>query len=168
MPLYEYYCSSCDGVFELIRPTRDASLEQPCPACDEDAKRIISRQWSAFIFREGYARRLPDDGGYYHFGKKVKSLITGPSDGFSHPEIDRPEPPEAPSIEEIEDFEQRQEVRAKTDPELVATVIDDVVRADREIKKRMVQTKGSRVTEAAKRRALAAERALTKKNPSEP
>lgn len=164
MPLYEYYCASCDGAFELLRPARDAALEQPCPICDADAKRIVSAQWSAFIFRDGYARRLPDDGGYYHFGKKVKTMITGPSDGFSHPELTPPEPPERPSIEAIEHFEYVQEARAKIDPDAGATVIDDSVRAEQDVKKRMLQTKGSRVEEAAKRRALNTARALKKKS----
>ena len=66
MPLYEYYCRECDGAFELLRPVREAAKAQPCPVCDEDADRIVSKEWSAFIFRDGYSRRLPDDGGYWH------------------------------------------------------------------------------------------------------
>ncbi len=29
MPLYEYYCEPCDGIFEAIRPMREASLPVP-------------------------------------------------------------------------------------------------------------------------------------------
>ncbi len=62
MPLYEYYCEPCNGIFELLRSAREASKPQPCPECDEDAQRIISREWAAFTFREGFPRRLPDTG----------------------------------------------------------------------------------------------------------
>ena len=32
MPLYEYYCSDCNGVFELLRPAKQAGDAQPQPA----------------------------------------------------------------------------------------------------------------------------------------
>ncbi|TAK74893.1 MAG: zinc ribbon domain-containing protein [Dehalococcoidia bacterium] len=66
MPLYEYYCEHCNGVFELIRPAREAARPQPCPECDNDAKRILSKEWAAFIYRDGLPRRLPDRGKYWH------------------------------------------------------------------------------------------------------
>lgn len=66
MPLYEYYCEHCNGVFELIRPVREAARPQPCPECDNDAKRILSKEWAAFIYRDGMPRRLPDRGKYWH------------------------------------------------------------------------------------------------------
>ena len=31
MPLYEYYCENCDGVFEAIRQMREASLAGTLP-----------------------------------------------------------------------------------------------------------------------------------------
>ena len=31
MPVYEYYCEPCNGVFELLRPARESSKAQPCP-----------------------------------------------------------------------------------------------------------------------------------------
>lgn len=113
MPVYEYYCEPCNGVFELLRPAREASKAQPCPECDEDAKRIISKEWSAFIFREGSPRRLPDTGGYWHLGKRVSKPLTGSIDGSAlrHPELydRRPDPP--PTREEIEAAEYRREVK---------------------------------------------------------
>jgi putative FmdB family regulatory protein len=165
MPLYEYYCGSCNGVFELLRPARDAALAQPCPQCDEDGKRIVSREFAAFTFRDGYPRRVPDDGTFYHFGKKVSAPISGPSDGYSHPEINPPDPIEAPSIEEIEGYEVYQESKRYVDPEIRARVIDDSVRKAQDVKKRMLKTKGTRVTEAAKRRALQAERETSRTTP---
>jgi putative FmdB family regulatory protein len=115
MPLYEYFCRECDGTFELLRPAREASKAQPCPSCDEDAGRIISTQWSAFIFRDGYNRRLPDDGGYWHLGKKVSKPISGPYDGFNHPELKKPEPSPEPTIEDLERYEVMHEVKREGD-----------------------------------------------------
>lgn len=111
MPLYEYYCQPCDGVFELLRPAREASKPQPCPECDDDAERIISKQWQAFIFRDGVPRKLPDDGTYWHLGKKVSKPITGPTDGVSHPELKKPKPDPAPTVEDIERYEVLKQVQ---------------------------------------------------------
>ncbi len=163
MPLYEYFCADCDGVFELLRPARQAQANQPCPECDTDAKRIVSKEFAAFIYREGYARRLPDDGSYYHYGKRVSAPISGPSDGFSHPELTRPEPTATPSIEDIETFEVLQEAKTHVDPEIRARVIDDTVRKEQDVKRRMITTKGTRTEERAKQAAFKAERQMSKK-----
>lgn len=103
MPLYEYYCEGCHGVFELLRPTREASAPQPCPECDEDAPRAVSN-FQAFTFRDGYARKLPDDGTYWHLGQKVSTPINGPTEPNQHPELARKNkrPPAPPTREEIE------------------------------------------------------------------
>ena len=58
MPLYEYYCESCDGVFETLRSIREASEPSPCPLCDRDGMRIMPTSFAAFTFRDGMARRL--------------------------------------------------------------------------------------------------------------
>lgn len=115
MPVYEYYCEPCNGVFELLRPAREASKAQPCPECDDDAKRIISREWSAFIYREGAPRRLPDTGGYWHLGKRVSKPMTSTVDGsaFRHPELDPPKPPPEVTREEIEAAEYRREMKSR-------------------------------------------------------
>ena len=65
MPLYEYICDSCEDVFELLRPVREASESQPCPQCDSEARRIISAEFHAFVMRGGMARRIPDQGLYW-------------------------------------------------------------------------------------------------------
>ena len=162
MPLYEYYCGNCEGIFELLRPVSAAAQAQPCPQCDNDAGRIVSREFSAFIFRDGSARRLPDDGGYMHLGKKVKNMITSSTDAFSHPELNPEPPPSAPTIEEIERFEAQQHQKMEIDPEFRGRVIDDSTRREADIKSRMLSTRGSRVEEHAKRRALNIERAVKK------
>jgi putative FmdB family regulatory protein len=33
MPLYEYMCQDCDGVFELRRPFSEADKSAVCPSC---------------------------------------------------------------------------------------------------------------------------------------
>ncbi len=76
MPLYEYYCEHCNGVFELIRPVREAARPQPCPECDDDAKRILSKEWAAFIYRDGMPRRLPDRGKYWHVFEEKDTPMT--------------------------------------------------------------------------------------------
>jgi putative FmdB family regulatory protein len=103
MPLYEYYCDDCHGVFELLRPQREASDPQPCPECDADSRRIVSA-FEAFTFRDGYPRKIPDDGTYWHLGQKVSSPITGAVQANEHPELlkKKRRPPAPPTTEEIE------------------------------------------------------------------
>jgi hypothetical protein len=48
--------------------------------------------FNAFTFRDGYPRRIPDKGTYWHLGKEVKNLVTGPVRPNEHPEINKPEP----------------------------------------------------------------------------
>ncbi|MCL4240716.1 MAG: zinc ribbon domain-containing protein [Dehalococcoidia bacterium] len=91
MPLYEYFCEPCNGIFEELRPIREASDPVPCPQCYKDAKRIMPTSFAAFTFREGYPRRIPDDGSYYHLGKKVSKLVKSARPN-EHPEINKPEP----------------------------------------------------------------------------
>ncbi len=91
MPLYEYFCEPCNGIFEELRPIREASDPVPCPECYKDAKRIMPTSFAAFTFREGYPRRIPDDGSYYHLGKKVSKLVKSARPN-EHPEINKPAP----------------------------------------------------------------------------
>jgi putative FmdB family regulatory protein len=99
MPLYEYYCEPCHGIFEVIRPMREASLPVPCVECNRDAERIMST-FSAFVFRDGYPRRIPDKGTYWHMGKEVKNRVKRMK-GFEHPELAKPKPPERKTPGEI-------------------------------------------------------------------
>lgn len=92
MPLYEYFCEPCNGIFEELRPIREASLAVPCPECYKDAARIMPTSFSAFVFRDGYPRRIPDDGKYYHLGKKVNQLVKSGRPN-EHPEVNKPKPP---------------------------------------------------------------------------
>ena len=72
---------------------REAADPVPCPVCDRDGERIMPTTFTAFTFREGYPRRLPDKGTYWHLGKEVKSRIKGPARPFEHPELARPKAP---------------------------------------------------------------------------
>ncbi|GMV85849.1 MAG: hypothetical protein AMXMBFR80_17040 [Dehalococcoidia bacterium] len=103
MPLYEYYCEPCNGIFEELRPIREASDPVPCPQCYKDAKRIMPTSFAAFTFREGYPRRIPDDGTYYHLGKKVSKLVTSARPN-EHPEVNKPEPKRKRSKGELQEL----------------------------------------------------------------
>jgi putative FmdB family regulatory protein len=103
MPLYEYYCTHCDGVFEQLRSMREASEDYPCPVCDRDSKRIMPTSFSAFTFRDGYPRRIPDRGTYWHFDKEVKTMNTGGVPANEHPELYKPKPKPTPTKGESSD-----------------------------------------------------------------
>ncbi len=90
MPLYEYYCENCHGIFEEIRQMREASLPAPCPECVREAPRIMSG-FTAFTLRDGYPRRIPDKGTYWHMGQEVKTKARSLPKG-THPELLKPEP----------------------------------------------------------------------------
>lgn len=100
MPLYEYYCQPCNGIFEAIRPMREAGDPVPCPQCSKDAPRIMST-FTAFTFRDGYPRRIPDKGTYWHLGKEVKKRAKRMK-GWEHPELAEPRTPPRPTKGDIE------------------------------------------------------------------
>jgi len=154
MPLYEYYCRDCNGVFELLRPTREAAKAQPCPECDEDAERIMSKQWAAFIFRDGYPRRIPDDGKFWHLGQKVSSPITGASDGYTHPELAEPDDEPEPSIEDLERYEVLREVKRDHDLSTQAVVHDVQMQQQDEKMRKALRRRGSARYEQEKQRIL--------------
>jgi len=113
MPVYEYLCRHCDGIFEALRPMREASDPVPCPLCDRDGERIMPTSFAAFTYREGYARRLPDKGTYWHLGKEVKSRIRGPSRPWEHPELNKPKPPARKSKGDREVEREKEQTRQK-------------------------------------------------------
>ena len=95
MPLYEYYCESCNLIYEALRPIREASLPVPCPECSRDGGRIMST-FMAFSYRDGYPRRLPDRGTYWHLEKEVKTLPKQMRH-YEHPELAEPKPVKRPT-----------------------------------------------------------------------
>jgi putative FmdB family regulatory protein len=42
MPLYEYYCPTCDRKFELLRSMSRSAEPATCPSGHEGAERLIS------------------------------------------------------------------------------------------------------------------------------
>lgn len=114
MPLYEYYCQKCNGIFEELRSMRDSSEAVPCPQCYKDAERIMPTSFAAFTFRDGYPRRIPDDGTYYHLGKKVTKRITRGRPN-EHPEVNKPKPKPKKAKGEKTAIKDMQEAAAKGD-----------------------------------------------------
>ena len=93
MPVYEYYCEHCNGIYEQLRPIRMASEPWPCPECNREGQRIPPTSFNAFTYRDGYPRRIPDKGKFWHLGKEVSAPVSGPVKPNEHPEINKPEPP---------------------------------------------------------------------------
>lgn len=114
MPLYEYFCEPCNGIFEELRPIREATEPVPCPVCYKDAKRIMPTSFAAFTFRDGYPRRIPDDGKFYHLGQKVSKLVTSGRPN-EHPEINKPEPKKRRSKGEKQELADMQAAAIKGD-----------------------------------------------------
>ena len=50
MPLYEYYCKSCNRRFELLRPVSRMDDPAACPQGHGDANRVLS---TFAVFTEG-------------------------------------------------------------------------------------------------------------------
>ncbi len=115
MPVYEFYCQSCDGIFEALRPMREAADPVPCPLCDRDGQRIMPTSFMAFTFRDGYPRRIPDKGTYWHLGKEVKSPARGPVRMNEHPEINKPQPPRRKTKAEREEAKEKKILQQKED-----------------------------------------------------
>ena len=165
MPLYEYYCEPCEGVFELLRPARDSARDQPCPQCDEDSKRIVSKEWSAFIFRDGAARRLPDTGGYWHLGKHVSQPMRGKSKtGYTHKELDDSAPDKPYTVEELERLDYQ--IQYEAESRLEGRPIRDQQRRAYEqqrVRERMTKTQGSQRAEQLKKRFSAREHEAARK-----
>ena len=47
MPIYEYYCPSCNQEFEALRPASQSQESAPCKQCGEASE----RQLSTFSFK---------------------------------------------------------------------------------------------------------------------
>lgn len=63
MPIFEYQCSLCGGVFEkLIFPWEEQGLDSQCPSCNGMGKKVISAP--AIVFEDLKTRmsvdRLPN------------------------------------------------------------------------------------------------------------
>ena len=121
MPLYEYYCETCDGIFEALRPIARAAESAPCVVCEKAGERIMPTSIAAFTLRDGYPRKLPDKGTYWHLGKEVKQRISGRMRPFEHPEINKPKPRPRPSKGDREVAKGIQNLRAKERGKMIAS-----------------------------------------------
>jgi putative FmdB family regulatory protein len=121
MPLYEYYCKDCHGVFELVRSVLEV-VAQPCPVCDAECPRIMPTSFNAFMMRDGVPRRIPDRGKYWHYGEEVNAPVGRAIQMGEHPELiyDRYGPQRPPSAEEREGHEQRVLQRLEYEAEQLA------------------------------------------------
>jgi hypothetical protein len=68
--------------------------------------------FAAFTFREGYPRRIPDDGKYYHLGQKVNTLVTRAKPN-EHPEINKPTPKPRKLKGEVQEINDMAELASK-------------------------------------------------------
>lgn len=120
MPLYEYYCNDCDGVFELLRPARESSLGQPCPECDREAKRLMPLDFATFTMRDGLPRRIPDRGTYWHLGKEVARPVNEAARAWEHPDLDIDPPLKPPTAEEVDAFNHQIDIDVEQEMEAAA------------------------------------------------
>ena len=131
MPLYEYYCEHCDGVFETLRSMRDAGEPSPCPVCDRDGQRIMPTSFTAFTFRDGLPRRIPDRGTYWHLGKEVSKPITGGGVAYEHPEVNKPKPKPIPTAAELNEMHEVEHLKRQHAKQLADSDITPPMGADR-------------------------------------
>ena len=113
MPLYEYYCKRCDGVFEAMGAISAASAPAPCPVCNRKAERIPPTSFNARTMREGYPRAIPDRGTYWHLEKEVKQPLRGSFRPNEHPELVKREPRRRASKGDVETARDKQQAAAK-------------------------------------------------------
>ena len=123
MPIYEYYCGDCHGVFELLRQARESSQAQPCPECDAECARLMPTSLQLRTLRDGVPRRLPDRGTFWHLGKEVSSPIRESVPAGEHPELyaKKRGPERPPTAEERDAFEARHLQRLEEEAEAVAS-----------------------------------------------
>jgi hypothetical protein len=57
--------------------------------------------FNAFTMRDGYPRRIPDKGTYWHMGKEVKTRAKRMK-GWEHPELAKPQPKPRPAKGDLE------------------------------------------------------------------
>lgn len=109
MPIYEYYCAECNGVFEQLMSAKRASEAQPCPQCDAESRRIMPTEFQAFTVRDGAPRRIPDRGTYWHFEQEVGRPVTETVQLNEHPDLffDKYGPEQPPTAEEQDEFAEK-------------------------------------------------------------
>ena len=112
MPLYEYLCEDCEGIFETVKPMKEADEPAPCPVCDADGQRLMPTSFTAFIVRKGYPRRIPDKGTYWHLGQEVTYLPKA-ARPYEHPQIKKERRRDPLSQADIADLTERKIVERR-------------------------------------------------------
>ncbi len=63
MPIYEYTCTTCEHLFERLRPMDRMDDDAPCPECEGEAERSLSVFVSFSSFDEGGFMPVAGGGG---------------------------------------------------------------------------------------------------------
>ena len=63
MPLYEYFCTSCQRTFETMRPSKEADAPATCPDCQHAASQRILSLFASSVKSNGGASSLAMSGG---------------------------------------------------------------------------------------------------------
>ena len=64
MPLYSYYCTQCDIIYENLRSIKQRDIKLVCPECNERCNRIMDI--SSFQLKgegwakDGYGKKKPE------------------------------------------------------------------------------------------------------------
>lgn len=127
MPLYEFFCKHCDGVFETMRAISKASEAAPCPVCKRKAERIPPTSFSAFTMREGYPRAIPDRGTYWHLEQEVKQPLRGNFRPNEHPELVKPQPRRRPSKGDAAVAQDKAQAKAKEEKKMRASGLVPII-----------------------------------------
>ena len=73
MPIYEYYCPTCQKEFELMRPFSEAGAPGKCPTCGAKSEKLVS----LFASKENYTIKVPTGSAYR--GKEKAAVKAGPT-----------------------------------------------------------------------------------------
>lgn len=160
MPIYEYYCADCNGVFEQLLPVKRASEAQPCPQCDAESRRIMPTEFQAFTVRDGAPRRIPDRGTYWHFEQEVKRPVNETVQLNEHPDLfyQKYGPEKPPTAEEQDAYAEKMLSRLEYEEESIES---GIVPADMTYDRQKMQDFVDRT-----RKTAAAARELRKKQPN--
>jgi putative FmdB family regulatory protein len=60
MPIYEYWCATCEKEFELMRPFSQSGEAGSCPTCGAAAQKLPS----VFASKENYTIKVPKGNAY--------------------------------------------------------------------------------------------------------
>lgn len=63
MPLYEYYCTSCQRTFETLRPAQEADAPVICPSCQHTSSQRILSLFANSVKTSGATSLVPMGGG---------------------------------------------------------------------------------------------------------